>query len=213
MAITFYYVSGSPFSWRVWLALEHKQLSYELKLMSLQDGNLKQPEYLAINPRGKVPALVDNGFVVWESSAIVEYLEERYPAPPIFPRDPKDRAFVRRVAAEADHYLYPVVRRLLEQTLFRPDGGGDPAVITEALTDLRSELALFEGVLPNDYFTSSLSVADFTLYPLLALTKRLQDQQHQHGVGLLIGPRLVALMQRIEQQPYFLKTYPPHWKG
>ena len=156
MATTFYYVSGSPFSWRVWLALEHKQLSYELKLMSLQDGDLKQPEYLAINPRGKVPALVDNGFVVWESSVIVEYLEERYPAHPIFPRDPIDRAFVRRIAAEADHYLYPVVRRLLEQTLFRSDGGGDPTVITEALTALRSELALFRArclttILPAAY--------------------------------------------------------------
>ena len=61
MAITFYYGSGSPFAWKVWLLLEHKQLSYELKLMSLQNGDLKKPEYLAINPRGKVPTLIATG--------------------------------------------------------------------------------------------------------------------------------------------------------
>ncbi len=85
MAITFYYGSGSPFAWRVWLALEHKQLPYELKLMSLQNGELKKAEFLAINPRGKVPVLVDEGWVIRESAVILEYLEERYPDRPIFP--------------------------------------------------------------------------------------------------------------------------------
>lgn len=212
MAITFYYGSGSPFSWKVWLALEHKQLPYEFKRMSLQSGGLKKPEYLAINPRGKVPALMDDGVALWESTAIVEYLEERYPDRPIFPRNPRDRAIARRVTAEANHYLYPVERRLFEQTLFRSEGGGDPAEIALALTDLRSELTHFEGALHDDYFAGVLSVADFTLYPMLALVKRLHDKQPQHGAGSLIGPRLEAFMQRIEQLPYFVKTIPPHWQ-
>lgn len=213
MAITFYYGSGSPFSWNVWLALEHKQLRYELKLMSLQGGDLKTPAYLAINPRGKVPALVDDDVILWESAAIVEYLEERYPEHPVLPRNPRDRAMARRMAAEADHYLYPVVRRLMEQTLFRPDGGGDSTHIVLALADLRRELDYFECALRGDYCVSSLSIADFTLYPLLALVRRLHAKQSQHGAGSLIGPRLAAFMQRIEQLPYFVKTTPPHWKG
>lgn len=213
MAITFYYGSGSPFAWKVWLVLEHKQLSYQLKLMSLQSGELKKPEYLAINPRGKVPTLVDDGFALWESSAIVEYLEECYPEHSVLPHQPKDRAFARRVAAEVDQYLYPVLRRLMEQTLFRPDGSGDPAHIAVALTDLRRELAYFEDALHADYFVNSLSVADFALYPLLALVQRLHHKQPHHGVGSLIGPKLGAFIQRIEQLPYFAKTTPPHWKG
>ncbi len=213
MAITFYYGSGSPFSWKVWLVLEHKQLPYELKLMSLQNGDLKGPEYLAINPRGKVPTLIDGGFVIWESAAIVEYLEERYPDPPVLPSNPEDRAVARRVVVEANHYFYPVARRLFEQTLFRADGGGDPVEIAQALTDLRRELAYFEDVLRGDHFVGSLSVADFTLYPMLALVRRLHDKQPQHGVGSSIGPRLTTFMQNIERLPYFAKTIPPHWKG
>jgi glutathione S-transferase len=67
MTITFYYGSGSPFAWYVWLVLEHKQLPYELKLMSLLGADLKTPDYLAMNPHGKVPVLVDDGFVLSES--------------------------------------------------------------------------------------------------------------------------------------------------
>ncbi len=211
MAITFYYVSGSPFAWKVWLTLEHKQLPYELNLMSLQNGELKKAEFLAINPRGKVPVLVDDEIVLQESAVIVEYLEERYSDRPIFPNNPQDRATVRRVITEVNNYLYPVVRRLLEQTLFRLDDSGDLAVIAEALTELRHELRYFEDSLSSDYFTGDLSAADFTLYPMLALVKRLHDKQPQHGAGALIGAKLASFMQRIEQLPYFEKTTPPHW--
>src|SRR5262249_4157483 len=76
MALTFYYGSGSPFAWRVWLALEHKHIPYTFKRMQFDNGDLHTPEYLAINPRHKVPAIVDDGFALYESAAIVEYLED-----------------------------------------------------------------------------------------------------------------------------------------
>lgn len=213
MAITFYYGSGSPFAWKVWLALEHKQLPYELKLMSLQNGELKKAEFLTINPRGKVPVLVDDGLVIRESAVIVEYLEEQYPERPIFPDNPQDRATVRRVIAEINNCLYPMLRRLLEQTLFRTDNNGDTAVIAQALAELRQELGYFEAALSGEYFVDDLSAADFTFYPMLALVKRLHNKQPQHGAGMLIGMKLANFMRRIEQLPYFEKTTPPHWKA
>src|SRR5262245_45691355 len=51
MALTFYYASGSPYAWRVWLALEHKRIGYELKTLSFSAGDLRKPEFSAINPR------------------------------------------------------------------------------------------------------------------------------------------------------------------
>ncbi len=213
MSIQFYYGSGSPFSWNVWLVLEHKQLSYEFHLLSLQNGELKQPEYLAINPHGKVPALVDDDFALWEALTIVEYLEERYPEYPVFPSKLKDGAIARRLSAEAYSYLYPVLRKLMELTLFRADGDGDPAEITLALNDLSRELGYFEDTLDGDYFVGNISVADFTVYPLLALVKRVHELRPKLGAGALIGPKLTGFMNRIEQLPYFLKTTPPHWKG
>lgn len=197
MAITFYYGSGSPFAWRVWLALEHKRLHYELKLMSLQNGELKNAEFLTINPRGKVPVLVDDARIIRESVAIVEYLEERYPEHPIFPTNPQERATVRCLIAEINNYLYPVARRLLEQTLFRSDDKGDPMVIAEAMTALRDELRYFEDVLLGNYLINGLSAADFAFYPMLALIKRLHNKQPQHGVGDLIGTKFAAFMQHI----------------
>ena len=213
MSIKFYYGSGSPFAWYVWLVLEHKQLPYELNLLSLQNGELKTPEYLAIHPHGKVPALVDDGFTLWETSAIVEYLEERHPERPIFPKSTQDRAMTRRLAAEAYSYLYPVIRRLMELTLMRAGGDGDPATIAQELNNLSRELSYFENALHREYFVGDISSADFAIYPLLALVNRLHVKRPQLNAGELIKPKLAAFMQLMEQLPYFAKTTPPHWKG
>src|SRR5207247_8600290 len=88
----FYYGSGSPFSWRVQLVLEEKGLPYEPVLLSFEKGEHKSPEHLARSPHGKVPALEDDGVSLYESSAIVEYLEERYTPTPLPPPDPAARA-------------------------------------------------------------------------------------------------------------------------
>ncbi|MGB2831387.1 MAG: glutathione S-transferase family protein [Methylotenera sp.] len=213
MRIKFYYGSGSPFAWYVWLVLEHKQLAYEFNLLSLQNGELKTPEYLAIHPHGKVPALVDDNFTLWEASAIVEYLEERYSEHSVLPKNMQDRAIARRLTAEAYSYLYPIIRQLMELTLMRAGGDGDKSAITLELNNLGRELNYFEDALHGEYFVGSISAADFAIYPLLALVNRLHIKRPQLNVGALIKPKLAAFMQRIEQLPYFAKTMPPHWKG
>ncbi len=212
MAIYFYYGSGSPFAWNVWLVLEHKRLPYQLHVLSLQSGGLKQPGYLAINPRGKVPALVDDDFALWETSVIVAYLDERYPEYPVFPSGMAERATARRLSAEAHSYLYPELRKLMELTLLDTGGDGDPAAIAAALVDVREQLRYFENALQGDYLLGDLSAADFALYPLLALVQRLHFKRPGLGAGELITLKLAGFMRRIEQLPYFTKTYPPHWQ-
>jgi glutathione S-transferase len=106
MALDFYYGSGSPYAWRVWLALEHKGIPYTLKLMSFDTGDFEKPEFSKINPRRKVPAIVDDGLALYESSAIVEYLEDRRPGvAPLFSADIRERATQRRLICEADEYF------------------------------------------------------------------------------------------------------------
>lgn len=212
MAITFYYASGSPPAWRVWLSLEHKKLPYEMKLLSFSDGDLKKPEFLAVNPRGKVPAIVDDGFTLYESVAIVEYLEERYPGAglPLFPREPEARAIVRRMVQEVDGYFAPANSKLLRLVLFAKDP--DPQEIADARVALIPEIERFEAAIQGDFLAGPLSAADFTFYPMLALTRRIDMKKPQHGVGEHIGPKLSAWMKRIEGLPYFEKTIPPHWK-
>ena len=98
MATVLYYGSGSPYAWRAWLALEQKGVPHELKTMSFAAGDLKTAEFSALNRRRRVPVLVDDGFVLYESAAIVEYIEERWPeGPPLFAADVRERAATGRL--------------------------------------------------------------------------------------------------------------------
>ena len=113
MSVRFYYGSGSPYAWRVWLALEHKGIPYHRKTLSFDAGDLKTAEFGALNPRRRVPVLVDDDFALAESAAIVEYIEERWPSgPALFARDPRQRAIQRRMVREADDYLADLGQRL-----------------------------------------------------------------------------------------------------
>lgn len=215
MALTFYYGSGSPFAWRVWLALEHKRVRYELKLMSFSAGDLKTLEYLAINPRHKVPAIVDDGFALYESAAIVEYLEDRYrgQGEALLPADAKQRALARRLIAENDNYLVRANERLVDQVLFTRKEQWNEDAIAAARNDLGVELERRETALAADWFAGPLSAADHAIYPVIALALRMQKRKPDLAVSDLIGPRLAAWMKRFEALPYFDKTYPPHWKA
>src|SRR6266516_4364284 len=105
MALTLYYGSGSPYAWRAQFALEHKALPYELKVLSFSAGDTRKPEFVALNPRHQVPVLVHDDFTLYESNAIVEYLDEAFPATGarLFPGDVMTRALVRRLVLEVNY--------------------------------------------------------------------------------------------------------------
>ena len=121
MALTLYYGSGSPYAWRAQLALEHKALPYELKVLSFSAGDTRKPEFVALNPRHQVPVLVDGDFTLYESNAIVEYIDEAYPGrgAALFPGDAKTRALSRRMILEVDNYYSVASDKLLDQALWK----------------------------------------------------------------------------------------------
>ena len=114
MTITLHAMSGSPFSWKVALALEYKQLNYELCWLSADAGDLKRPEFAALNPRRRAPVLTDGNVALYESSAIVQYLEDAYPEPTLFPGDLATRALTYRLLAEVDGEDSVLVEGLVE---------------------------------------------------------------------------------------------------
>ncbi len=214
--ITFYFGSGSPYAWKVWLALEHKQLPYEAKRMSFDGGDLKTAEFLAINPRGQVPTLVDNGFAIYESAAIVEYLEDRYAqsGKPLWPADVQARAIARRRAAEVISHIDPLNGKVFDLVFGAGDKLSDANAIAEWKKAMAAELAVIEGWLSQDYLGGKeLGAVDFTLYPYVAFLGRIDSRKPGHDLLKLVPPKLSAWMKRIEALPYFMKTYPPHWKG
>jgi glutathione S-transferase len=214
MAVTFYCGSGSPYAWRVWLALEHKALAYELKMLSFSAGDLKQPEFLKLNPRGKVPVLVDGDFAIYESAAILDYLEEAYPdsGARLLPDDVKARARARRLVREADGYLAHAMETLVDLILFTAADAWDADAITQARDAFIAELNRFEVELDGDFFAGSVGAVDFTIYPMLALALRIERKKPDVNLSANVPPKLAAWMRRMEALPYFTKTYPPHWK-
>jgi glutathione S-transferase len=213
MALTFYYGSGSPYAWKVWLVLEHKNIPYEFRLLSFDKGETKAPSFLAVNPRGQVPTIVDDGFALWESAVIAEYLEDRYPQKPLLPSDAKARATARRVAAEAQDYLTKAVGGLAEITLFRKDPA-TPAEIAAAQAAVLAELSRIEAQMAGPYLVGQLSLADFTVFPSVRLLRRIDDRQPGKGIANdRLPPKLKAWVTQIESLPYYEKTIPPHWKG
>jgi glutathione S-transferase len=214
MALSFYYGSGSPYAWRVWLALEHKAIAYELKAVSFSAGDLAKPEFVALNPRRKVPTITDGDFSLYESAAILEYLEEQYSTGKVlFPGSVRQRAVVRRLVREADEYLAHALERLVDHVLFTKQEKWDLQEIAAGREAFLKELGVFESYLRGDWFAGELSAADFTLYPIIALCLRMEKKKSDLNVSGAIGPKITAWMKRFEALPYYDKTYPPHWKA
>ncbi len=214
MSLVLYYGSGSPYAWRAQLALEHKALPYELKVLSFSAGDTRKPEFIALNPRHRVPVLVDGDFVLYESNAIVEYLDEAYPATgaPLFPGDARTRALIRRLILEVDNYFDKAVDPLLDQAFSKKPEERDPQKIADAKKAVMDEYALFTSSMRGDFLAGPLSAADFTFYPLVAFTKRCEVKMPDLGADAMLTPPLRAWKARIEALPYLDKTIPPHWK-
>ena len=216
MALDFYHGHGSPFSWRAWLALEFKAVPYELKVLSFAAGDTAKPEFIAINPRHQVPTLVDDGFALWESAAIVEYLDERFPAGPrLFPGDARNRARIRRLVREVDEYfLHDAIEAVTAELFFKKEGvAPDMERVAEARKAWAKEAEYFARELMGGFLGGDAPcAADFALYTAFAYSRRITVRKPESRLAETVPPPLEAWGGRIEALSYFDKTYPPHWR-
>ena len=213
MELTLYYLSGSPYAWRVWLALEYKQIAYTLKNMSYDAGDFTDPVFCNLNPRRRVPVIVEDGFSLYESAAIVEYLEDREPREPrLFAADARRRAVQRRMIREADQYFATPLEELVGAVLFTPRERWSEQQIASAYADVRKELAVWESQIAGDFLAGELSAADFTLFPQIALVQRMGKRKPDLLTADLLGPKMAGWMQRMQALPVVRKTWPPHWQ-
>ena len=214
MAITFYYGSGSPYAWRVHLALEHKALPYERKVLSFSAGDTRKPEFVALNPRHHVPTIVDGDFVLYESNAIVEYLDEAYPGrgQSLFPGDAKNRALIRRLILEVDNYFDKAIDEITTQAFNTKTEERDEVKLANARQAVTEEYALFTKAMRGEFLAGTLSAADYAFYPLVAFMNRSETKLPNLNADGMLTPQLAAWKARIEALPYFDGTIPPHWK-
>jgi maleylpyruvate isomerase len=123
-----YFRSSAAF--RVRIALNLKKLDYESAFIHLRRGDQSQPGFRAVNPQGLVPALETDGQVLIQSLAIVEYLEEAHPEPPLLPRDPAGRARVRGLAEIVACDIHPINNLRVLRYLHRSFGQDEQAIGT-----------------------------------------------------------------------------------
>src|ERR1700730_6998583 len=143
MAIELYWGSGSPFAWRVMLTLEVKGLAYESKLLESSKGEYKTPAYLRLNPRGKVPTRKDGDFDLYESLAIISYLDRKYPDPPLFGKTAEETGLIWRALAECESYIVSASNKG-DRPIFFGQGLDNVEEIQQAAQTLRDEFKLID---------------------------------------------------------------------
>jgi len=219
MALELYWGSGSPFAWRVLLTLAVKRLPYESRLLEFSKEDHKSPAYLKLNPRGKVPTLKDGDFVLYESLAIMAYLDRTYPDPPIFGRTPQETGLIWRVISETDSYLVTAGNKLISPIFFGK-GLEKTDEIQTAAAAVRDELKRIDAALAGSVWLigPSITAADIALFPLVQILLRAASKDTAKPLNLGFSPlaqsypNIAAWVKRVEAIPGYERTYPPHWK-
>jgi maleylpyruvate isomerase len=195
----------SSAAYRVRIALNLKGLSAEHLPHHLRKGEQRDPAYLAINPQGLVPTLQgDHGAIITQSLAIIEWLEETHPEPPLLPKDPLPRAKVRAFALVLACDTHPVQNlKVLER--LRQLGIAEEGVTEWAAWANREGLAACEKLIANEpgpfCFGATPTMADLCLVPQLANARRF-------GVELNAFPRLLQAEAAAKSNKAFADAAP-----
>jgi maleylpyruvate isomerase len=170
----------SSAAFRVRIALNLKGLAYEDAFIHLRRGDQRGGDYLAVNPQGLVPALEDDGHTLFQSMAIVEYLDETHPEPAFLPPEPAGRAWVRALAAIVACDIHPINNLRVLRYLSRSLGHDQAAIETWYNHWIDSGFEAFERLLAGDRRTGEFcegdrpGLADIALVPQVVNSERYQ---------------------------------------
>jgi maleylacetoacetate isomerase len=215
MSLRLYTYWRSSAAFRVRIALALKGLEYESvpKHLLRDGGEQRQADYLAVNPQGLIPALADGGFVIPQSLAICEYLEEVHPEPRLLPGSARDRATVRGMALAIACDTHPLNNLPVMGYLRREFGADDAAVnrwvahwIDRGFSALERWVAAVPGAAERASdqrycFGSQVTLADVFLAPQMFNARRF-------AVDVTPYPRLVAICAHLEAMPAFIAARP-----
>ena len=163
MSITIFGSIGSRASRCIWVA-EELGLRYEWKPISTLDGSNRRPEYLAINPSGKIPALADGDVVMTESMAINQYLAEEYGRGSLWPNERQLRARVLQWTFWSATEIEPFITELFPQFVTKPVAERDAALTERLVAALLKKLAELEAALAGrDFVLERFTLADVNL--------------------------------------------------
>lgn len=193
--IELYDYPDCPFCQKVRVVLAEKELEYKTRFVDLRKGEQKTAEFLKLNPYGKVPVLVDEDLVVYDSTIINEYLEEEYPHPPLLPADSAGRARARLREDFCDNSFLPPALNVLQE-LSKPEAERDLERLKRYQAEIQRGLARIESYLEGkEYLVGDFSLADIAFVPRVLILGRM---------GIEVDPRLrqvSAWIERLRQRP------------
>jgi len=196
--IKLYTFPPSTNSRKVRIALLEKGLEFERVNVDLSKREQKNPEYLKIHPFGQIPALDDEGFVIYDSTVINEYLEDEYPYPPLMPGDSEGRARARLMEDFRDTHFNPYFVQILQETR-KPEGERDEQRIQNAKAEITKGLDRIESELQDrEYLAGPFSLADVAFMSNLELLDRFSIPVDANKYK-----RTVAWIDRLEARPSF----------
>jgi glutathione S-transferase len=195
--IKLYSYGPSSNSRKVRAALAEKGLEFTRINIDLSKKEQKSPEYLKIHPFGQVPALDDEGFILYDSTVINEYLEDEYPYPPLMPKDSEGRARARLLEDLRDNHFNPAAGQLYRE-LRKPEGERDQKIIEQARGKITECLDRLEKELTGrEYLAGDFSLADIAFYPNIDTLDHIQIQIDNHY------PNVLAWIARLKSRPSF----------
>jgi glutathione S-transferase len=179
--ITLYTGPLSLFARKVEIALGEKGLAFERITVPFNQTtgyDPKHPEVLALNPKAQVPVMTDAGLVLYDSTVILEYLDEAYPEQPLYPKSPSERARSRLDELYSDEIMHGALRALMHRTTPpNTDQTKRAALEADALiaeAELTRHYAVLEERLAGRaFFSENLSVADIALFMSILFAQRL----------------------------------------
>src|SRR5260221_4286828 len=201
--------AGSTYVWSTRLALAEKGVAHEL--IEVPIGEHRQEPHLARHPFGRVPAFEHDGFAIYETQAILRYIDDVFPDPPLTPGDARERARMNQVIGIIEWYFFPKASAPIAfNRIIGPRLLGlpcDEAAIADAMPMARTCFEVFDGILgEKPYFTgNNVSLADIMLAAQLDLFSECAE-----GRELIAGTaNLPAWLERMLARPSFAATQPP----
>jgi glutathione S-transferase len=191
----------SLFTGKVRIALDEKAIPYELVSVPFSRAGYqpKHPKVLELNPKAQVPVVVDGDLAIYDSTIILEYLEDTHPLPALYPSEPSRRARCRVMEAAADEIFFPFVWELIREVFYKPDGvGRDETAVAVAKRGIAAHYDQLERQLGEQPFLcGEISVADIGYFMFVTSATSLgQGLTEKH-------PGLQAWYGRVLARPAF----------
>ncbi len=191
----------STYSRRVRIALLEKQIPFEPVLVDMANRKHREPAYLALNPYGRVPTLEEDGYVLYESTAILNYLEATHPRPALVPADAKGRALVDMHVKLCDIQLARHAGTIIFPKRFLPKEKWNLAAIAEAKAEIEKHFAILGRQLAGKTYlvAEQFSIADICYLPFLEFLPAME---------IAPPPAIAAWAKRLLARPSALETKP-----